>query len=130
MSISLMRKLSFLWVLLCLTVPFAQVRAAAPEPAPAATHPSAANDDSDQPSDFDDDANTDWRGRRHLRFNRYNSDRVTIGRDSFLGPNEHTNSVVAVLGSAISQGDARQVVAVAGNARVTGPVHDSAVAVL
>jgi uncharacterized RDD family membrane protein YckC len=129
MSISLMRKLSFLWVLLCLTVPFAQVRAAAPEPAPAATHPTAAND-SDQPSDFDDDANSDWRGRRHLRFNRYGSDRVTIGRDSFLGPNEHTNSVVAVLGSAISQGDARQVVAVAGNARVTGPVHDSAVAVL
>jgi uncharacterized RDD family membrane protein YckC len=130
MSISLMRKLSCLWVLLCMTVPFAQVRAEAPEPAPAATHPTAANDDSDQPSDFDDDAKSDWRGRRHLRFNRYSSDRVTIGRDSFLGPNEHTNSVVAVLGSAISQGDAQQVVAVAGNARVTGPVHDSAVAVL
>jgi uncharacterized RDD family membrane protein YckC len=130
MSISLMRKLSFLWVLLCMTVPFAPVRAAAPESAPAAAHPTAANDDSDQPSDFDDDANSDRRGRRHLRSNRYSSDRVTIGRDSFLGPNEHTNSVVAVLGSAISQGDANQVVAVAGNARVTGPVHDSAVAVL
>jgi uncharacterized RDD family membrane protein YckC len=130
MSISLMRKLSCLWVLLCMTVPFAQVRAEAPEPATAATHPTAANDDSDQPSDFNDDAKSDWRGRRHLRFNRYSSDRVTIGRDSFLGPNEHTNSVVAVLGSAISQGDAQQVVAVAGNARVTGPVHDSAVAVL
>jgi uncharacterized RDD family membrane protein YckC len=130
MSISLMRKLSCLWVLLCMTVPFAQVRAEAPEPATAATHPTAANDDSDQPSDFDDDAKSDWRGRRHLRFNRYGSDRVTIGRDSFLGPNEHTNSVVAVLGSAISQGDAQQVVAVVGNARVTGPVHDSAVAVL
>jgi uncharacterized RDD family membrane protein YckC len=130
MSISLMRKLSCLWVLLCMTVPFAQVRAEVPEPATAATHPTAANDDSDQPSDFDDDAKSDWRGRRHLRFNRYGSDRVTIGRDSFLGPNEHTNSVVAVLGSAISQGDAQQVVAVVGNARVTGPVHDSAVAVL
>jgi uncharacterized RDD family membrane protein YckC len=130
MSISLMRKLSCLWVLLCMTVPFAPVRAEAPEPAPAATHPTAANDDADQPSDFDDDAKSDWRGRRHLRFNRHSSDRVTIGRDSFLGPNEHTNSVVAVLGSAISQGDAQQVVAVVGNARVTGPVHDSAVAVL
>ena len=130
-----MRKLSFLLALLCVTGLFVNARAASPDPAPAASQAVTADDDAAK-SDFDDDdENTEarWRDHHHLtigRFHRNSTDRVAIGRDSYLGPDEHTNSVVAVLGSATSEGDAVQVVSVVGNARVTGPVSDSAVAVL
>jgi uncharacterized RDD family membrane protein YckC len=138
MSILLMRKLSFLLALLCVTGLSANVRAASPDPvsAPAASQAAAAGDDAAKSSEFDDDdeATEDgWRDHHHLKishFHRTSTDRVAVGRDSYLGPDEHTHSVVAVLGSATSEGDANQVVAVVGNVRVTGPVSDSAVAVL
>jgi uncharacterized RDD family membrane protein YckC len=138
MNIVLMRKLSALFVLLCITGVTGvatPVRAAAADPAPAATL-AAANDDADQASDADDDedsdSNSEWRNRHHrLRFGRHgdSNDRVAIGRDAHLGPNEHANTVVAVLGSATNEGEANDLTAVVGNARATGPVHDSAVAV-
>jgi uncharacterized RDD family membrane protein YckC len=134
MSIPLMRKLSFLLALLCVTGLFATVRAASPEPA--ASQATAAGDGAAKSGEFDDedeDTETGWRDHHHLKishFHRASTDRVAIGRDSYLGPDEHTHSVVAVLGSATSEGDANQVVAVVGNVRVTGPVSDSAVAVL
>src|SRR5271155_825558 len=128
MNISKIRKLSFLFVMLCVSGISMHVCAASPS---AVAAPPAA-DDSDKHSDaFDDDDKEDLRDhKRFFRHGRHESDRVTIGHDSYLRADEHTDSVVAVLGSAISEGDAESVVAVAGNVKVTGPVHDSAVAVL
>jgi uncharacterized RDD family membrane protein YckC len=128
MNISRMRKLSFLWVMLCL--PGISTHVYAASPSELAATPAAV--ESDKRSDsFDDDDNEDRRDhKRYFRHGRHESDRVAIGHDSYLRADEHTDSVVAVLGSAISEGDAESVVAVGGNARVTGPVHDSAVAVL
>jgi uncharacterized RDD family membrane protein YckC len=128
MNISRMRKVSFLLVMLCLSGISIHVHAAAPSDLAA----TPATDESDKHSDaFDDDDKEDLRDhKRFFRHGRHESDRVTIGHDSYLRADEHTDSVVAVLGSAISEGDAESVVAVGGNARVTGPVHDSAVAVL
>ena len=120
MNISGMRKVGLLLGMLCLSGISIHVHAA------------PATDVSDKRSDaFDDDDKEDLRDhKRFFRHGRHESDRVTIGHDSYLRADEHTDSVVAVLGSAISEGDAESVVAVGGNARVTGPVHDSAVAVL
>jgi uncharacterized RDD family membrane protein YckC len=128
MNILRMRKAGFLLVMLCLSGISIHVRAASPSDLAA----TPAADESDKRSDaFDDDDKEDLRDhKRFFRHGRHESDRVTIGHDSYLRADEHTDSVVAVLGSAISEGDAESVVAVGGNARVTGPVHDSAVAVL
>jgi hypothetical protein len=131
MNISLMRKLSFLFVLLCVGGLFGRSQAASPVLAPAAVQLTVA-DDEDKKSDVDDDSDSDWRDHHRLHFNRHgrgSNDRVTIGHDSHLGADEHANSVVAVLGSATSEGDANDVTAVVGNVRATGPVHDTAVAV-
>jgi uncharacterized RDD family membrane protein YckC len=135
MNIPLMRKLSFVFVLLGATVLFGHAWADAPSARPAAIQASATadadTDDEDKPSDFNDDADSDRRGhRRHRHHDHHGNDRVAIGRDAYLAANERTDTVVAVLGSATSEGDADQVVAVLGSARVTGPVHDSAVAVM
>jgi uncharacterized RDD family membrane protein YckC len=132
MNISLMRKLSFLFVLLGVSGLFGHVRAAAPDPAPAAVQLTVANDDEDKKSDFDNDSDSDWRDHHRLHFRRHggsSNDRVTIGHDTHLGPDEQADSVVAVLGSATSEGEANDVTAVMGNVRATGPVHDTAVAV-
>jgi uncharacterized RDD family membrane protein YckC len=55
---------------------------------------------------------------------------VGIGHDSYLPAGASAQSVVAVLGSATSDGDADNVVSVLGNTRVTGAVGESAVSVL
>jgi uncharacterized RDD family membrane protein YckC len=133
MSIPLMRKLSFLLALLCVTGLFVNARAASPDPAPATSQSTTVDGDAAKSGEFDDEDEAGWRDHHHLKighFHRSSTDRVAIGRDTYLGPDEHTDSVVAVLGSATSEGDANQVVAVVGNVRVTGPVRDSAVAVL
>jgi uncharacterized RDD family membrane protein YckC len=54
----------------------------------------------------------------------------SLGSDSVLVAGKHAESVVAVLGSAIAEGDADSVVSILGSTRVTGPLTDSAVAVL
>jgi uncharacterized RDD family membrane protein YckC len=64
------------------------------------------------------------------RHHRHNNDLVSIGHGSTLRSGERADSVVSVLGSSTSEGDADSVVSVFGNTRVTGPLSDSAVAVL
>jgi uncharacterized RDD family membrane protein YckC len=129
MNISRLRKMSFLLAMLCASGIPIHVFAASP----AGVAVPVAADDSDKNDDAfdDDDKKADFHDhKRFFRHGRHESDRVAIGHDSYLRADEHTDSVVAVLGSAISEGDAESVVAVGGNTRVTGPVHDSAVAVL
>jgi uncharacterized RDD family membrane protein YckC len=56
---------------------------------------------------------------------------VAIGHDALLTADRRADAVVAVLGSATSEGEvADSVVSILGNTRVTGPVGESAVAVL
>ncbi len=60
-----------------------------------------------------------------------NNDRIAVGDNVTLGPGETATTVVAVFGSATSEGEVfDSVVAVLGSARVTGPVADAVVAVL
>jgi uncharacterized RDD family membrane protein YckC len=54
----------------------------------------------------------------------------SIGSDSVLPAGKQADSVVAILGAAISDGDADSVVSILGSTHVTGPLSDSAVAVL
>jgi len=54
---------------------------------------------------------------------------VSVGHDSHLLAGQRVRSVVAVLGSAISEGEAEDVVSVLGNTRVTGSVGDGVVSV-
>lgn len=73
------------------------------------------------------------RQERHKRIHghhEHGNDFVGIGHDTDLPAGRTADSVVAILGSASSEGEARDVVAVLGNARVTGPVSEDAVAVL
>jgi uncharacterized RDD family membrane protein YckC len=55
---------------------------------------------------------------------------VNIGHSSHLPSGQRANSVVSILGSSTSEGDADEVVSVLGSTRVTGKVSDSAVAVV
>jgi uncharacterized RDD family membrane protein YckC len=61
---------------------------------------------------------------------RHGHNLINVGRDSDLPSGEHADSVVSIMGSASSEGEAREVVSVLGNTRVSGPVRHSAVAVL
>ena len=54
----------------------------------------------------------------------------SLGSDAVLTAGKHADSVVAILGSAISDGDADSVVSILGSTHVTGTLSDSAVAVL
>ncbi|MGO9329383.1 MAG: RDD family protein [Steroidobacteraceae bacterium] len=87
---------------------------------------SAASADTEAPEEAD-------RQERHTRIHghhEHGNDFVGIGHDTDLPAGLSADSVVAILGSASSEGEARDVVAVLGNARVTGPVSEDAVAVL
>jgi uncharacterized RDD family membrane protein YckC len=151
MNISLLRRLSFLFTLLCITTvathPAAVIAKGATPPA-AATAPAPAPITDDKASssvpaapsdDFNDDSTDrqdrdDWRSRiesrhRHRR-NTNDGNVVSIGHSSHLQSGQKAESVVSVFGSSSSDGEAEDVVSVIGNTRVTGPVSDSAVAVL
>jgi uncharacterized RDD family membrane protein YckC len=69
------------------------------------------------------------RSRRDWDASRDNN-LVSIGHDSKLAAGEQAGSVVSILGSSTSEGDAVDVVSILGNTRVSGPVEDSAVSVL
>jgi uncharacterized RDD family membrane protein YckC len=78
------------------------------------------------------DWDKDWRHPfRHLRSDRHTQgdDIVNFGHDSHLPAGRHADSVVSIFGSAISEGDAGDMVAILGNTKVSGHVQDSAVAV-
>jgi uncharacterized RDD family membrane protein YckC len=155
-SLILLRRLGFLFTLLCLTAvathPGAAAAAASKHSTPAtaaappsadappqddhasATAPAASTDD-----EFNDDADrgdrSDWRNRIEVHRRRNwqhhaDGDVVSIGHSSHLESGQKADSVVSVFGSSTSDGEAVDVVSVIGNTRVTGPVGDTAVAVM
>src|ERR1700730_12118825 len=155
MNMTLVRRLGFLFTLLCIaavathpgaalskSAPSAPQAAVAPAAAPAGAPVSPAGDDHsatpDDQSDFNDEPPSPdrhrGRDRHELRRHRWRGedDRslVSIGHSSHLLDGEKADSVVSVFGSSTSEGEAVDVVSVIGNTRVTGPVRDSAVAVL
>jgi uncharacterized RDD family membrane protein YckC len=159
MNMYLLRRLGFLFALLCVTAvashPGAALsKTATPKTAPAAATatdaastattsdrsateaPAAADTDdfNDEPESADRHGRLDWRNRietRHRhRHDIDDNDLVSIGHSSHLQSGEKADSVVSVFGSSTSEGEAADVVSVFGNTRVTGPVHDNAVAVL
>ncbi len=157
MDMTLVRRCGILFTLLCAAAlathpgvalsksvasktasPAAAASANPADPTPAADdHPAAPTDQSDfndEPQSADRNDRFDWRDRHGLRRHRWrgHGDRslVSIGHSSHLLSGEKADSVVSVLGSSTSEGEAGDVVSVIGNTRVTGPVRDSAVAVL
>ncbi len=80
------------------------------------------------------DWDKDWRrpfSHRHLRSDRHASgdDIVNFAHDSHLAAGRHADSVVAIFGSASSEGDADELVSILGNTKSSGHVGDTAVAV-
>jgi len=58
-------------------------------------------------------------------------DTVSVGSDAYLAPSRHADSLVAVFGSATSDGEVTDsVVSIFGNTRTNGPTGDSSVAVV
>jgi len=143
MNTIMLRRLSLLFALLCATVLVAH----AAQPAPAGAAPASAvqnapaaasapdtaadktGDDTGE-DDFVDSSATTRKWHAHHHWSGGGNDIVSIGHNSHLGTGEKADSVVSVLGSSTSEGEAVDVVSVLGNTRVTGPVHESAVAVL
>jgi uncharacterized RDD family membrane protein YckC/cytoskeletal protein CcmA (bactofilin family) len=113
---------------------------AAPTAAPAAAAPPIATEPvADAPASASDDEPESVEGQRHAerhaRHRRHDhgaqgNDVFNIGRDSTVAQGEKANSVVSIFGSAISDGEAGDIVSILGDTRVTGEVKDSAVAVL
>jgi uncharacterized RDD family membrane protein YckC len=160
MNMYLLRRLGFLFALLCVTAVASHPGAALSKTAtPKTTAPAAAaatdaastattsdhsateapaaadaDDFNDEPESVDRHGRLDWRNRietRHRhRHDLGDNDIVSIGHSSHLQSGEKADAVVSVFGSSTSEGEAVDVVSVFGNSRVTGPVHDSAVAVL
>jgi uncharacterized RDD family membrane protein YckC len=142
MNILILRRLSLLFTLLCITALAAHpgaVFAKRVTPPAAATAPAEASSDAPAATtdDFNDEPERNDRGDRRNRSHhrhRWNNDNdgdvVSIGHSSHLQRGEKADSVVSVFGSSTSDGEAVDVVSVIGNTRVTGPVSDNAVAVL
>jgi uncharacterized RDD family membrane protein YckC len=138
----MLRRLSFLFALLCATVIVAHAAQPAPamasgvSGASASAAPTPAPDAADAADQADDEFTESpapehrgkWRARHH--WSGGGNDIVSVGHNSHLGAGEKADSVVSVFGSSTSEGEAIDVVSVLGNTRVTGPVHDSVVAVL
>jgi len=147
MNTIMLRRLSFLFLLLCATIIVAHAAQPAPSgaapasavhsaPAPAADTDAAADTAAPADKTGDDDEVAEpppghrakWHARHH--WSGSGNDVVSIGHNSHLGAGEKADSVVSVLGSSTSEGEAVDVVSVLGNTRVTGPAHGNAVAVL
>jgi len=109
------------------------------------TSDSADRDDKDDDSDsreaqdrrtveqyFDWDKGSRHPFSRHLRSDTHtqSNDIVNFAHDSHLPAGGYADSVVAILGSASSEGDAEDLIAILGNTKSTGHVRDSAVAIL
>jgi len=148
MNISVLRRLSILFTLLCVsaavthpgaatakgTAASAGSSAAASTSSPASAAPAASDseDSSDEPAQ---PGRLDWDKptipRHRHRWRRHEDGNiVNIGRSSHLEAGQKAEAVVSVLGSSTSDGEAGDVVSVFGNTRVTGPVSENAVAVL
>jgi uncharacterized RDD family membrane protein YckC len=137
MNNSLLRRLSFAFVLLCATSLLGHAGEATPAVATDdQSAASAAHDDfNDQPEPADHSGRSDrhkrldWRSRHNWRAHD-DGDIVNIGHGSHLPPGQRADSVVSILGSSISEGEAQNVVSVIGDTRILGPVSESAVAVM
>lgn len=69
--------------------------------------------------------------RKHRRHQHHDRELVSMGHDVQLAAGQQANTVVAIFGSASSDGEVeRDVVSIMGNTRVTGPIGGNAVAVL
>ena len=66
----------------------------------------------------------------HGRRRHHGNDIITSAATPICRAVERAGSVVSIMGSSSSEGEAREVVSILGNTRVTGPVGHSAVAVL
>jgi uncharacterized RDD family membrane protein YckC len=151
MSISILRRLGFLFALLCVTAAVTHPGAVMAKTAPAAasaaansppgataatpsddsasaTSPAASDDFNDEPTNPTD--NTKSRNRHRHGSHHDDGNIVSLFHSSHLKSGEKAESVVSILGSSTSDGEAEDVVSVIGNTRVTGPVKDTAVAVL
>src|SRR3984885_12642592 len=145
MNIINLRRSSILFTLLCVAAVATHPGDAFAKKAPSFTPPAAAASTATPPpasdnEDSNDDSNDsrdriEWNnnrielhGRRHARIS--DRDVVSIGHSSHLAEGQKADGVVSVFGSSTSDGEAEDVVSVFGSTRVTGPVHDSAVAVL
>src|SRR5271167_5066222 len=133
MRTSFLRPLGLVFVLLCfLSLPGLAgqaVPAAAADDRPGAAA-SAAHDDFNDPPDSTELHNRlDRRGGRNWR-NHDDGDIVNIGHGSHLPAGQRAESVVSILGSSVSEGEAQNVVSVIGDTRILGPVGESAVAVM
>src|SRR5580698_516226 len=154
MNMYVVRRLGFLFTLLCLTAAVTHPGNAwsktatpkAPTPAAAVTtddqSSAASAAGKSEKSDFNDDSDSadrddriDWGNRIELHQRRHRhghdgNDIVSVGHSSHLMSGEKADSVVSIFGSSTSEGEAGEVVSVIGNTRVTGFVRDTAVAVL
>jgi uncharacterized RDD family membrane protein YckC len=139
MNASILRRFSSFFVLLCMAMLLRVDLSQAAEPLPAIIAITGSNDSNQDEDKSDSDQNLlsspdEWQERleRHRSHHRshYGRDVVNIGRDSYLGPDDKADSVVAVFGTATSEGQADDVVSVIGKTRVTGPTSDNVVGVL
>jgi len=133
MNTVLSRRRAPLFALLAAWCAMAHAQAASPAPAPppppdapSASAPDAAAPDAAAP---DSEQGLERTGHSH-RHHRQDNDLVGIGRGVELPSGELADSVVAIFGSATSAGDARSVVSILGDSRISGPVRESAVSVL
>jgi uncharacterized RDD family membrane protein YckC len=141
MNTSLLQRLTFLAVLpLCTLAVITASRAAEPPaaanaPSTVATAPPAPapaaddSEDADRHADWQEDSLDEHHHRDRHRHREHGDDVVNIGSDSDLARGQKADSVVSIFGSSTSDGEAGDVVSVFGDTRVTGEVHDSAVAV-
>jgi len=92
----------------------------------------SAASDADSTEDSDQSASVQHHHIRlhHAHHGGNDNNLFSIGSDSVLTTGNHADSVVAILGAAISDGDADSVVSILGSTHVTGTLTDSAVAVL
>jgi uncharacterized RDD family membrane protein YckC len=148
MNMYLWRRLGPLLTLMCVgAVAVHSGAAVSKTAAPKAAAPAEVSTPADDPAaasaatgqgDFNDEPDSVDRHDRHRRFgsrHRHTGDHddgdiVSVGHSSHLLSGEKADSVVSILGSSTSEGEAVDVVSIIGNTRVTGPVTDSAVAVL
>jgi uncharacterized RDD family membrane protein YckC len=138
-----LRRLSFLFALLCASVlvqaaehPAALAAASAVQSMPAQSSDPAAKDevaaDAGSQDDFVESNPAQQHAKHHLhhRGSGSGNDVVSVGHNSHLAAGEKADSVVSVFGSSTSEGEADDVVSVLGNTRITGLTHGDAVAVL
>ena len=106
--------------LLCLMANGARAQASTSNSAPASA---------EAPMQHEWHEHLEWHGRREWH-GIHDDTVVSVGHEAHLLAGQRAESVVAVMGAAISEGEAENVVSVLGSTRVTGPVGDSAVSVL